>query len=197
MPEGPRPAGLYFRVLGPLQVEHAGTPLMIGPPQARTLLAVLVLHRGEVVSADRLMTELWADRPPINGRVQLHGLISRLRRQLAAADEPHAPSCIVTRARGYLLMVDRGQLDVEGFHDDVTAARRLMEHGEIAAAGARLRAALDRWRGKAYADIASPSVRTAAEHLDELRRELHAGILRGRPGLRLRPRVRRRRGVVT
>jgi DNA-binding SARP family transcriptional activator len=180
-------------VLGPLQVEHAGTPLTIGPPQARTVLALLLVHRGDVVVADRFMTELWRGHPPANARIQLQGLISRLRRQLAAADEPHAPSCIVTQPRGYELAVEPEQLDVEEFHDDVRAARRLMERGETTAGATRLRTALDRWRGEAFADVTSPAVRAAAEQLDQLRRELQAGVLRGRPGLRRRPRIRRRR----
>ena len=41
-----------FRILGPLEVARDGEPLVLGAAQQRALLAVLVLRRGEVVSAD-------------------------------------------------------------------------------------------------------------------------------------------------
>jgi hypothetical protein len=44
-----------FRILGPLEVARDGAPLALGAVQQRALLAVLVLHCGEVVSTDRLV----------------------------------------------------------------------------------------------------------------------------------------------
>src|SRR5215471_2269084 len=52
-----------FRILGPLEVARDGQLLALGAVQQRALLAVLVLHRGEVVSTDRLVDELWGERP--------------------------------------------------------------------------------------------------------------------------------------
>ena len=51
-----------FRILGPLEVARDGAPLALGAAQQRALLAVLLLHRGELVSVDRLVDELWGER---------------------------------------------------------------------------------------------------------------------------------------
>jgi hypothetical protein len=46
-----------FRILGPLLevLDDDGRPLALGGAKQRTLLAVLLLHAGQVVSAERLM----------------------------------------------------------------------------------------------------------------------------------------------
>jgi hypothetical protein len=51
-----------FRILGPFEVLEHDRPLVVGGPKVRALLAVLLLHRGEVVSTDRLIDALWAER---------------------------------------------------------------------------------------------------------------------------------------
>ena len=53
-----------FRVLGPLEAVIDGTPVKLGPPQQRALLALLLLNANEVVSRDRIVDELWGERPP-------------------------------------------------------------------------------------------------------------------------------------
>jgi DNA-binding SARP family transcriptional activator len=53
-----------MRILGPLEVTSDGG--MAGAPggKAGLLLAALVLHANQVVSADRLSEFLWRGRPP-------------------------------------------------------------------------------------------------------------------------------------
>ena len=45
---------MQFRILGPLEVRHAGSVVDLGPPKQRALLAMLLLHAGDIVSVDRL-----------------------------------------------------------------------------------------------------------------------------------------------
>ena len=45
---------LEFRLLGPLEVFDGGSPLPLGPPKQRALLALLLLHAGAVVPLDRI-----------------------------------------------------------------------------------------------------------------------------------------------
>jgi DNA-binding SARP family transcriptional activator len=53
---------MEFRILGPLEVVDAGgEPLALPMGRQRALLALLLLHANEVVSADRLIDELWGD----------------------------------------------------------------------------------------------------------------------------------------
>jgi DNA-binding SARP family transcriptional activator len=48
-----------YRILGPLEVVEANGPLPLGGPKQRALLALLLLHANEVVSADSLIDRLW------------------------------------------------------------------------------------------------------------------------------------------
>ena len=71
-----------FRILGPIEVWSEGLQVRLGGVKQRALLAVLLLHRNEVVSVDRLIDELWGDRPPATAvkTVQVH--VSQLRKAL-------------------------------------------------------------------------------------------------------------------
>ena len=51
---------MEFRILGPLEAWDEGRELSLGR-KPRALLAVLLLHANEVVPADRLIDELWAE----------------------------------------------------------------------------------------------------------------------------------------
>ena len=53
---------IEFRILGPLEALENDRALALGGPKVRALLAVLLLHRGEVVSSDRLIDALWGER---------------------------------------------------------------------------------------------------------------------------------------
>jgi len=69
-----------FRILGPLEVVEDDRPLVLGGPKQRALLAVLLLHRGEVVSTDRLIDQLWGERPPASAAKSVQVYVSNLRK---------------------------------------------------------------------------------------------------------------------
>jgi DNA-binding winged helix-turn-helix (wHTH) protein len=52
------------------------------------LLAVLALHANEVVSKDRLIDDLWANRPPERPAHAVDVFVSRLRRALGDYTHP-------------------------------------------------------------------------------------------------------------
>jgi hypothetical protein len=56
---------LAFRILGPLEVVDHERPVSLGGPKQRALLAILLLRRGEIISSDRLIDQLWDERPPL------------------------------------------------------------------------------------------------------------------------------------
>ena len=67
---------LEFRILGPLEVVADGSPLPLGGPKQRALLAVLAINAGRVVSLDRLTEDLWETahrgmRPPPRAGLRL------------------------------------------------------------------------------------------------------------------------------
>src|SRR4051794_19841295 len=82
---GPR-SGPGFRVLGPVEaVDGRGTVLDLGAPRTRALLAALLVHRGTVLSVDRLVDLLWDGEPPATARTMVHGAVAALRRALASS----------------------------------------------------------------------------------------------------------------
>jgi predicted ATPase/DNA-binding SARP family transcriptional activator len=137
-----------FRVLGPLEVVAAGQPLDLGTPRQRTLLGLLLVHAGEVVSYDRVVEELWDGDPPATARHTLQGYVHRLRRVLAADAWR-----LITRPPGYQLKVSTGELDAQRFQDLATAGRRALVRDDPQAAADQLAAGLGLWRGPLLADL--------------------------------------------
>src|ERR1041384_7289319 len=131
---------VYFRMLGSLRVEREGQEIAVGTPQTRTVLALLVWHANDVVPVGRVFDELWGDVPPSSAKVQVQGIISRLRRLLGRER-------IRTTATGYVLRADPEELDVELVREDLARARELVANGDVALGATRLREALGRWHG--------------------------------------------------
>ena len=53
-----------FRLLGPLEVAADDGVVVLGSPQQRALLALLLIRRNEVVPLDAIVAALWSDDPP-------------------------------------------------------------------------------------------------------------------------------------
>jgi WD40 repeat protein/DNA-binding SARP family transcriptional activator len=147
-----------FRVLGPLQVAENGHLLELGAAKERTLLAVLLLHANETVSTERLIDELWGERPPASAAKLVATYVWQLRKVLGGV--------IVTRSPGYVAVVPPEQLDVGRFELLVAQAQR----EQPAEAAATLREALELWRGTALEDVAfASSAREDVARLEDQR----------------------------
>src|SRR5215510_14347598 len=120
-----------FRILGPLQVVRDGEQLVLGAVQQRALLAVLVLHCGEVVSTDRLVDELWGERTPAAAAKTVQVYVSQLRKALGAG-------VIVTQGRGYRLAAAPEQVDAIRFEALADEGRGALAAGDAARAKERL-----------------------------------------------------------
>ncbi|MCX4918758.1 winged helix-turn-helix domain-containing protein [Streptomyces sp. NBC_00687] len=79
---------LCVQVLGPLGADIGGTPVHLGSPRQRAVLALLMANRGNVVPVDRLIDRLWCGRPPEKAPASLHAYVSNLRRVLRRQDDP-------------------------------------------------------------------------------------------------------------
>src|SRR5688572_27349181 len=84
---GPDPV-LRVRMLGSLEVRVGEATVDLGAPKQQALFVVLVLHRDQVVSTDRLVDLLWGERPPRTAGHSLQIYVSELRRRLVAAGAP-------------------------------------------------------------------------------------------------------------
>ena len=148
---------MRFGVLGPLQVTDSGREVVISAGRDRTVLAMLLLRPGQIVSTDDLIDAVWEDRPPATARGQLQTCVSRLRRTLR-------PVAILTDPAGYGIRVADDELDALAF-------TRLVARAKDSGPGARelLQEALALWRGAVLAGIESGPVRHQAAVLDEQR----------------------------
>ncbi|MBV8432636.1 MAG: MFS transporter [Solirubrobacterales bacterium] len=138
---------MQFGVLGPLLVQDARGPVTLASAKQRALLAILLLETPHVVPVERLVDELWGERPPPTASKALQVHVSQLRRTLGA-DQP-----IVTLPRGYALHIDRSELDLHRFDSLLAKARRLRTEGDLEGALAALQVALGLWRGPPLADV--------------------------------------------
>ena len=74
--------------------------MVVGAPKVRALLAVLLLHRGEVVSTDRLIDALWGERASATAAKTVQVYVSNLRKALGdglVATEGPATCCRPSR----------------------------------------------------------------------------------------------------
>ena len=142
-------AAMEFRILGPLEVVDDGRTVDVGAGKQRTLLVALLLDANRVVSADHLIAAIWGETAPETAMKALHVYVSQLRKALGRER-------IVTRAPGYELRVEPGELDLDRFE-------RLVSDGN-------LDDALRLWRGNPLADFAyEPFAQSEIARLDELR----------------------------
>jgi DNA-binding SARP family transcriptional activator len=150
-----------FGILGPLQIRDGDREVAVTGAKQRALLAVLLLHAGEVVSSDRLIDELWGDEPPESGVTALQVRVSQLRKALGSAAEQ-----LETRAPGYVIRLGTEELDLHRFTRLVDEA----VSAEPAHASDLLWQALALWRGPPLADFAYEGFAQAAiGRLEELR----------------------------
>src|SRR3954454_12890977 len=150
---------MEFRVLGPLEVAERERLLSLGGVKQRSLLAILLLRANQLVSAERLIGELWGDAAPATAAKSVQVYVSRLRKELG-------PDRLGTRSPGYVLRVNPSELDLAGFERLLAEARR----SPPASAAERLRDALSLWRGPALADLAyERCVQSEIVRLEELR----------------------------
>ncbi|MEK8103870.1 helix-turn-helix domain-containing protein [Micromonospora sp. M12] len=103
----------------------------------KAVLTVLALHRGEIVSTDRLIDIVWGAERSLVVANTLQSHMSHLRRVLTR------PSAIVPRPPGYLLELGPGATDVEVAEDLIKQGTRSTD---LVRRGQHLRAALRLWR---------------------------------------------------
>jgi DNA-binding SARP family transcriptional activator len=165
-----------FRILGPLEIVDETGPLLLGGLKQRAVLALLLLEAPKAVSTDRLIDALWAEQPPRTAATSLQNFISQLRKTLGA-------DVLVTKPPGYALAIRPEQVDLTRFRQLVATARAATDAAER---GARMREALDLWRGAPLADFefepfAQPEIaRLKEERLAVVEERIDADLEAGR-----------------
>lgn len=155
---------MEFRILGPLEVRAGSRGVALGGEKRRALLAMLLLHANEPVSAERLANALWGEDAAVEAIKTVRVHVSRIR---AALGDPEA---LVTVPAGYRLRVDADELDADRFEALLERGRLALDEDAPALASEHLRAALALWRGDVLADLRYEAFAQAEiARLEELR----------------------------
>ncbi len=162
---------MNFEILGPFGVrDREGREVRLPAGRERSLLALLLIHRGEVVSTDRIVDALWGEHPPGTAAKAVQGYVSHLRRVLEPENERGGDGLLLTRPPGYALRTDGVAVDATQFERLAGEGRRALDDGSPAEAVAALDEGLALWRGPALAEFAFDDFAQAEiRHLEELR----------------------------
>src|SRR5262245_33753520 len=103
-----------FGVLGPLQMNVDGTPVPLGTPKRRAVLAMLVINRNRAVAIESLINAVWEQQPPPAARAGVHSYVSHLRKLLdrVGVDSRHVFN---SAPQGYRLSVADAECDLGRF----------------------------------------------------------------------------------
>lgn len=150
---------MRFEVLGPVRVTRDGEVAPLSGAVRVGLLGLLLANANTPVPAETLLDALW-DTPEAPDPQRLHLTVHRLRRALCEpARLTHGPG-------GYVLRVERGELDADLFDDALGQAARTEDPCRRASL---LRHALGLWRGEPYQGLDLCSLAGDAGRLTERR----------------------------
>lgn len=165
---------VLVRLVGPVTIHRDGRGYAgrdLGSRKARTLIALLSVEPGRLVSMDRIVEMLWGDRPPRRPPANVATLVSRLR-------STFGPDIVVGGRSGYRLG-DDVTTDLDEATEMLTAARARLAAGYPARALDAACGALEMIGGVDAVVLADQPDETWAEaarvaHRELLRRGRHA-----------------------
>ncbi len=164
---------MHIQLLGPVQIaagpvatDEAGGPL--AGLRRKSVLAVLALHPGQLVTSDRLLEAVWGEDPPASAHNTLQRHVSHLRSLLpAGAVTTHA-------ATGYSLTLPGESTDLQAFQRHLA---RAADSTDAEAVARELTVGLALVRGAPLADVRS------VEYLERHAVRLEEQILAAREAL--------------
>ena len=169
---------MEFRILGSFEVIGSAGRIDVRGAERRGLLAYLVVHRGQPISIDRLVEELWGECAHLGAKRTVQTYVSQLRKLFLGE-----PSSLETRPGGYVLDVDPDNIDAYHFGQGVIAAAA---EGDPERRLAMLDEALELWRGPPMEEFAGSgwadreAARLVALHHQALQRRYEALLELGR-----------------
>lgn len=132
---------MEFRVLGPVEARRGDARVPLAGTKIHTMLAALLLARGQVVSNERLSRSLWGWEPPATMNAQIYTYVSRLRKQLGDT------VAISRRQPGYALDPRDSWIDAVEYERLDRLGRQALAARQYARAGTQLHSALELWHG--------------------------------------------------
>jgi DNA-binding SARP family transcriptional activator/pimeloyl-ACP methyl ester carboxylesterase len=168
-------------VLGPLEIESDIGVVELAAAKERSLLAVLALNAGSVMSAELLIDALWGNAPPPTARKTLQTYVSNIRKAVGS-------DVVTTEPTGYMLRVAPDDVDVARFRRLVREGEKLLSDGSARDARQRLGEAVALWRGEplagagAHTGLAAERVCLREEYLSALETRVAADLAAGYEG---------------
>jgi DNA-binding SARP family transcriptional activator/tetratricopeptide (TPR) repeat protein len=147
---------LRIQALGPLAAWRGSAPLALGTGHSRTVLGLLAIHAGAMVSREAISEALWGDNPPRTAAGVIQSCVMRLRRTL----DPGRPAggvdrMLITAGTSYRLQPANDGLDL-----DLRTYERLSRQARVAwrareafQASELFDQALGLWQGDPLADV--------------------------------------------
>jgi DNA-binding SARP family transcriptional activator len=173
---------MQLRILGPFEVVQDDIVATPTAPKQRKVLALLAVNANSVVPIDKLIDELWEDRPPDSAITTLQTYVYQLRKVLRLKGPGERPVAAVpaqgviglhTSANGYRLAIPDDALDSTRFVSLAERGRAAIRKGDLDNAVVLLRDALRLWRGQVLGDVdTGPVLQAAAVWLEEMRRSV-------------------------
>jgi DNA-binding SARP family transcriptional activator/tetratricopeptide (TPR) repeat protein len=160
-----------FTVLGRVGLSLDGVETPVRGRRERAVLATLLAARREVVSVDRLVDNVWGERPPESAVGSLQVAVSRLRSLIETDRTPKAtPRLLVSSGPGYALVAEPRTVDAEVLTLLVDEAHAAMADGDPASAVERCDEALRMWGGAPYGEARDGElVGTEVNRLEDVR----------------------------
>jgi DNA-binding SARP family transcriptional activator len=157
---------MWIGLLGPTDIRTSIGDVRLSAPKLRSVLAILTIHAGNVVSPESLAEAVWDGNWPDKWVVTMRNNVKKVRKALAPPDDLR----IEWRSPGYCLQLRPDESDLAMFESLRKAGQSAAIVGDWQEALARLRQAESLWRGTAFADIESRLIRTQfAQYLEAQR----------------------------
>lgn len=154
-----------FHLLGPLRAEAAGTAIDLGPVRQQAVLAVLLLHCGQIITPDAILNAVWGKDTPPSGTKVIPPYIYRLRRALPGDEGPSIGSLRI----GYQLQLGSAGVDLHDFDAALARATDAEHAGDFAGAVRLLTAADGAWSGEPLAGLPGPFLESRRRQMVERR----------------------------
>ncbi|MEU0791535.1 BTAD domain-containing putative transcriptional regulator [Amycolatopsis sp. NPDC005961] len=154
---------MEFRILGPVELLLGDRKVALGRAKERSLLGVLMLNHGKVVTVRTVTEALWDDNPPEHARNDLQTYVSRLR---ACLRRFGVSAHIVTQRAGYQFLPGDDDVDFARFKALISDGEKAREAGRLDDAANALREAMALWRGPVIEDLGTVWMEQKREDLD-------------------------------
>lgn len=161
---------MRIRVLGHFGLVTPGERPIAPPRLVARVGTILAGWPGDWVERDRLIQELWGDRPPRTALNTLQAHVSHLRKAVGK-------DLVIGDSNGYMLDVDPTDVDAEAFVELVNEAARAQRQMHLGRASDLLTRALDLWHGAPYRDVEDGELLARRARLEEMWRVAQEDLL--------------------